>query len=604
MRRIRVLDSVTVNKIAAGEVVESPSSVIKELVENSLDADPKRISIMIEGGGIDRISVQDDGWGMSSEDATTAFLRHATSKIASIEDLSAISTLGFRGEALAAISAVSRVEMTTRERGSSEGTRIVVQAGKMLACEPVGCPEGTSVTVSDLFANVPARRKFLKSPQSEKARCIDNAMRFALVRPDVGFKVVVDGETRIESPFGEDLRSRAASVLGPKASKGMREIGPLDCGIARVRGLSSLPWDTRSNSAGITISVSGRIVRNRSLVDAIRHGYGSKLMKGRYPLAVIFIDLPADRTDVNIHPTKEIIKFSDEPSVLRCIERAVGRALFGGPAEPVRGKSAPQPPAPSSPIFEGSMVRPSDRPKQVPLLEGEVRPTEVQTSQWEDIPLIDGLTKLPPALPEDAKGLRMRIIGQLDRSYILCELGSDLVLVDQHAAHERIRLEALRSKSIGTSFPVQELIDPIVLDLDPSSMAALMAISDGLKGLGFALEGFGKGSLVVTGLPSFMGRIEGQGVLLDLAGAGDPHEGCGPPDPAFLPESVPMRDRIINLTACRGAIKAHHQLSLKEMEELMEDLLRCEVPLHCAHGRPTMIRLPLSALERWFKRVL
>ncbi len=603
MRRIRVLDSVTVNKIAAGEVVESPASVVKELVENSLDAGSQHITVEIEGGGIERIAVRDDGCGMSPEDAVAAFLRHSTSKITAIEDLSSISTLGFRGEALASISAVSRVEMTTRERGSPEGTRIVVQAGKMSTCDPVGCPEGTAIVVSDLFSNVPARRKFLKGPQAEKARCIDIAMRFALVRTEVGFMVRSEGETRIECPSGEDLRSRAASVLGVKTAKGMRDLGPLDCGIARVHGLTSLPWDTRSNSAGITISVSGRVVRNRSLVEAIRSGYGRKLMKGRYPLSVISIDIPADRTDVNIHPTKDLIKFSDEPSVLRCLERAVGRALFGGPPGPVAERAPRQGPK-GTPALEPARVRPSTTPRQVPIIEGEVRPNEAPTDQWEDVPVIEGLAKLPPALPENASNLRLRIIGQLDRSYILCELGSDLVLVDQHAAHERVRLEALRAKHAGPTFPVQELIEPIVMDMDPSAIAALSSLSEGLRSLGFAMEGFGKGSLMVTGLPSFMGRIEGQGVLLDLAGAGDPHEGCGPPDPAFLPESVPMKDRVINLTACRGAIKAHQQLSLNEMEQLMGDLLKCEVPLHCAHGRPTMIRLPMSALERWFKRVL
>jgi DNA mismatch repair protein MutL len=327
-------------------------------------------------------------------------------------------------------------------------------------------------------------------------------------------------------------------------------------------------------------------------------------MKGRFPLAVIFIDIPPDRTDVNIHPTKDLIKFSDEGSVLRCVERAVGKAVFGAPSEPRHREEGAMRPDAATSLFEGSVVRTDRSPRQVPLLEGEMRPNEVRMDRWEDLPVMEGLPKLPPALPDDARGLRLRIIGQLDRSYILCELGADLVLVDQHAAHERVRLEMLRAKHSSSSFPVQELIEPIVLDIGCAAFEVLSNLSDGLRSLGFTMEGFGKGSVVVTGLPSFMGRTEGEGVLLDLAGISRERDLCGPPDPEFLPNSVTLRERVITLTACRGAIKAHQNMSLNEMEALMSDLLECEVPLHCAHGRPTMIRLPHSALERWFKRVL
>ncbi|MDG6224933.1 MAG: DNA mismatch repair endonuclease MutL [Candidatus Thermoplasmatota archaeon] len=606
MGRIRVLDESTVNKIAAGEVVESPSSVIKELLENSLDAGSARIGIDLDGGGIDRIRVQDDGCGMSREDAILAFTRHSTSKISGIDDLLSLHTLGFRGEALASIAAVSRVEMVTRERGSPSGTRISIQAGKVLSIEEAGCPEGTSITVSDLFANVPARKKFLKGPQTEKARCLDVATRLALIRPDIGFRITSDDEPKLEAPPGQDLRSRAGEVLGLKTARSMKEIGPLDCGMARVEGLASLPWDTRSNSGGITICVSGRLVKNRQIIDSVRRGYGSRLMKGRYPLSILIIDISSQRMDVNIHPTKDLVKFSDERSVLECVERAVGKAVFGGPmSKRPSGKSPPPQAEPvDRSIFNGSRVRAVREKRQVPLLEGEVRPSETPMDQWADVPVIEGMSRLPPALPENPSQARIRVIGQLDHSYILCELGSDLLLVDQHAAHERIRLEMLSKKHSARTFPVQELIDPIHLEMDPSSMENIGSLEADLKGLGFDFERFGRDAVVIRGLPVFMGRTEGSGVLLDIAMGAQVHDGCGPPDPSFVPKEIPLKDKVISLAACKGAIKAHQQLSFNEMEALIRDLLDCEIPLHCAHGRPTMIRLPLSSLERWFRRIV
>jgi DNA mismatch repair protein MutL len=377
----------------------------------------------------------------------------------------------------------------------------------------------------------------------------------------------------------------------------MLPVSEKNCSGVVVRGLISLPWDTRSNSAGITISVSGRVIRNRDLVDVIRKGYGSRLMKGRFPLAVIDIEIPSGMTDVNVHPTKSLVKFSNETDVLRCLEERVSEAVFTPPGKKrsLEGKT-------SEPEIKPELQK-ERIPRQIPLMQGEIRAETPHPDQWSRIPKMEGIKRLPPVIPDEVSGLKMRVIGQLDRTYILCELGSDLILVDQHAAHERIRLETLTAK-YGDKGGVQKLLEPIHLEMDRTSVERLMNNKDQLFSLGFDYEIFSGTDIVVRSLPTFMGRMEAKEVLQDLGTGNELHDGCTPPDREFLPGDLPVKERLLSLTACRGAIKAHEHLSLSQMEKLLKDLFECEIPLHCAHGRPTMIRLPLSALERWFKRVL
>jgi len=545
---------------------------------------------------------------MSREDASIAFTRHSTSKIRDIDDLMLLNTLGFRGEALASICAVSRVEMATRERGAPEerGTRISVAAGVVTSITDIGCPEGTSVTVTDLFSNVPARKKFLRSAQTERAHCIDVVSRTMMVRPDAGIVLTVDGEERINSGPGKDLRNRVAAVIGVKTARAMVDLPARECGGIKLTGLISLPWDTRANSAGLTLAVNGRVIKNRPLVDAIRKGYGSRLMTGRFPLGIITMTIPGGKLDVNVHPTKDLVKFSDEGAVLDCIEAAVSAAIFspGAKREKGRGLSEEGPGTPEKGQMGPAVPKVKKAPPQAPLMEGEVRPQVPPSGPWAEVPRIEGYDRLPPALPENAGDKPVRIIGQLDRSYILCELGPDLLLVDQHAAHERVRLERLQSRYNAGKNSVQELLDAVHLELPPAAMESLEDMAPGLEELGFRFERFGRSGIAVRGLPLFMGRMEGPEVIRDLAMGIEFYEGCAPPDPSFMPRGANLRDRVIALTSCRGAVKAHQTLSLNEMEELLTDLLKCEVPLHCAHGRPTMLRLPQNILEKWFKRVL
>ena len=611
-RKIRVLDQFTVNRIAAGEVVESPSSVVKELVENSIDAGARHIEVHIDGGGTKRIQVTDDGCGMSGEDAEVAFTRHSTSKISRLDDLEQLATLGFRGEALASISSVSNVEVATREKGAPEesGTRVMVSGGRVLNIDSVGCPEGTRITVTDLFENVPARKRFLRTPAAERARCIDIFQRLMLVHPEIGFRLMVDGVERSSGRPSGDPRERAAEILGPKIARSLVEMGEGRGGSVTVSGLVSLPWETRSNSAGITIALGGRVIRNRPLVEAVRRGYGSRLMKGRFPIAVLFLEISPDHVDVNVHPTKDIVKFSNEGEVQNAVENAVSSTLFTGRLKERAGAGreksgkGPESGLRSPYLEEASTKARLDRsPRQVPLMTDEIRPQELPPSPLEGVMSIEGVEKLPPTLPDEPGKRRIRIVGQLDRSYIICEIDSDLLLVDQHAAHERIRLEMLKRRAGSGPGHSQELLEPIQVELDPSSLENLHMMKEELSDMGFAVEDFGNGMISIRALPSFMGRTEGHEVLRDLVSGNEVHEGCSYPDPSFRVE-LPLKERMIALTACKGAIKAHKALSLKEMEDLLHDLLECEVPLHCAHGRPTMVRIPLSMLERWFRRVL
>lgn len=611
-RTIRVLDQVTVNKIAAGEVVESPSSVVKELVENSIDAGSTNITVEIDRGGLERIIVKDNGRGMEREDVEIAFTRHSTSKISSIDDLEDLHTLGFRGEALASISAVANVELITAPRRSCEnGTRIQVSAGKVLSIEGVGCPEGTQITVTDLFENVPARKKFLRSVQSEKARSIDIFQRMMLVNPHIDFRLIVDGQERSLGRSTQDLRQRAAEIFGIKAARSMMDLGSSRVGALTLYGLVSLPWETRSNSGGMVISVNGRVVRNKNIVEAIRRGYGSRLMKGRFPLAVILIEMDKGQVDANVHPTKDIVKFRSESQVGSTIESLVSKVLFQkGKKRKPDGKGYGPTPEPLQKDDDGVFLSSGKmrtsvekRSINVPLMEDEVRPQQVSSGPWNQVPSIEGMENLPPSIPDTESRKRIRIIGQLDRSYILCEIGPDLLLVDQHAAHERIRLEMIKKKHWDRGSVTQELLEPINIDLDPSSMENLTLIEKDLKDMGFDFERFGTDMITIRGLPQFLGRMEGHEVLRDMISGNEHHEGCSYPDDSFRIE-LPIKERMVALTACRGAIKAHQRLSLKEMEDVLEDLLECEVPLHCAHGRPTMVRLPLRVLEKWFKRVV
>lgn len=574
---IRVLDPATVGQIAAGEVVDRPASVVKELVENAVDAGSARITVEISTRGreITLIRVTDDGCGMTAEDATLAFRRHATSKIRAIDDLETLSTLGFRGEALASIGAVARVELLTRPPPSTEGVRIRVRGGGTDPPEPAGAPPGTSVAVTDLLYNMPARKKFLRSVQTETSHCIDVVERAALSHPDISCVCILNGDERFTTPGSGSFLDVIRAIHGKEVADAMVPVSAEEQEVA-VSGYISRPSLTRSRGTAVTISINHRPVTSASLAGAVREGYGTLLPRGRHPVAFINLSLDPRRVDANVHPTKREVRVSDEAVVMEILARAVGSALRSRSevrsAGTGTGHRAPSPPvAPSPPGVREAPHRPflaTDR--QLRLTE-DGEPTESM-----DI------------LPD------MEILGQFGNTYIVARGtdGGTLYLIDQHAAHERVLYEQVLERAGGRGWS-QELIAPAVIHLSPAEQAAVTAALPLLEEEGFVLEPFGGRSWVVTAVPVVLGTMQGTEAIRDVISgfiSGEPTEYEGD------------REYLVRLLSCRGAIKAEMPLSGEQMERLLSQLRRCQEPLTCPHGRPTVLAFPRSRVDGFFLR--
>lgn len=590
--KIRVLDGETVSRIAAGEVVERPASVIKELVENAIDAGARTIEVEVSsrGGQIAGIRVTDDGCGMTPKDAALACTRHATSKIAKIEDLSVIRSLGFRGEALASIAAVSRLTITTRAVGGDlAGTRVEYEGGRLVRQEECGCPPGTTVEVRDLFFNTPARRKFMRSLGAEMAYITGTLERTILSHPGISFHVVHNGRTLISAPAGT-LRDAALHLFGVEWE---RSLVPVDYAghRARIEGLISRPSFSRQNPYQIFISVNRRPVASRSLALAVREGYGTLLPANRFPVAILDISVDPSTVDPNVHPTKREIRIAREEEVRDEVARAVGSALesmaviagAGNAARVAQQRSLPlgQPGTVYEvrPLSPGLVSEPG-----VHATSGKGSGKQEALGIHEDPPEGTGT----PFLPE------MDVIGQLDNTYILAAFrgGEDLILIDQHASHERILYDRLagRSESPPQS---QELLVPVVLDLSPRESSIVSDLFPVLSDAGFCLEEFGKGSYAVRAVPVVLGRqIDAAGAreIVSAILAGSPRKG-----PAAA-------DEIRKIVACRGAVKAGTPLSIEECRALLDDLRRTSHPYSCPHGRPTMVVLKRKEIDGLFLR--
>ncbi len=557
--RIKVLPRSVAEKIAAGEVVEGPHSVVKELVENSIDASAKRIFVFVKKGGIEEIRVVDDGSGMTREEALLAFERHATSKIRDEEDLGRIRTLGFRGEALPSIAAVSKVEMLTRRRGTIEGTRVIVEGGEIKRVEPAGCPEGTSIAVRDLFYNTPARRKFLKGEKYEFGRIMGVMEKYALIYTEIHFRLDHNSRRVLDVPPGE-LRDRIAKLWGADVAKDMVEIRRE--GRVRIRGLVSKPYLTRRDRSRIVTFVNGRYVKNQNLTNYIISGYGTLLFRDSYPYAVVIVEVPPEEVDVNVHPAKFLVKFRNEAEVRAAVEKAIWEALTSEDNVP--------------------RVSPKEAKGKEPVV-GEVKRERQMVFEVEEgrkkKSLFDYISR--------ARIPGMEILGQFHDTYIVVKSRDALIIVDQHAAHERIRYEKFLNDMRERK--IQELIDPVVITLGTKDYQDLMAMKDRLREFCLVVEDFGEGSVIVRGIPPILRRDEVEEVIRGIVD-------LGPGD------MVRKRDEIIKLISCKGAIKAGEKLSIYEMEDLVSKLLKCENPYTCPHGRPTMIKFTPEDLERMFKR--
>jgi DNA mismatch repair protein MutL len=578
---IITLDEDTVKKIAAGEVIERPASVVKELIENSIDAESSKITVELKNGGKSLIHVSDNGKGMSRDDAIMSFKRYTTSKMRKIEDLDNLSTLGFRGEALASICAVSRVELVTKQKGAVAGTKLVIEAGGLRDVKEVGCPEGTSITIKELFYNLPARKKHLKSARRELAHVAEMVTRYALTNSRIFFIVEHEGKRMLESPSTEDLRDVVSNIFGTKYSKNLITIHHEAAQYnLKISGLTGKPDSARSSSNMQFFSVNGRIVSSRLIGASIREAYGTLLPKNRYPLSFISLEVNPDSLDVNIHPTKMRVKFLHEKDVYEAVTSAVRNAL----------KS-------ESLVPEGIPDRTPRRNAQrerIASTEGEIkrRPSK-------QVPLtIESYRKRFSTVPQKASLPELKVIGDFGRTYVLGESPKGMVILDQHAAHERVLYERLLEGEEKRK--IQNLLSPITLELSARETALLEEFEEHLKNLGFGMEPFGKNTIRINSVPVVIGSLVSQETILDILG-----------DMITLPKAPEegVEERIAQVVAkrsasaaCKSAIKAGEGQSLETLESLVKELYQTSNPYTCPHGRPTMIHITKEELEKRFLR--
>jgi DNA mismatch repair protein MutL len=554
--RIRRLPDHLVNKIAAGEVVERPASVVKELVENALDAGARSITVDLRDGGAALVRVTDDGAGMAADEVLLALERHATSKLVADEDLDTIATLGFRGEALPALCAVSRFVIVSRAREGPEGFRVTGAGGEIVQRLSVPAEVGTTVEVSDLFFNTPARLKFLKAPTTELAACLRVLGHLALAHTDVHLRVRHGPRAVLTAPPAPDLRTRVAALWGWDVAARLLGIERADQTVS-VRGVAAPPDLTRGSRDDVVIVVNGRPVRDPALFQAVLEGYRPLLPRDRFPLVALAIALPLADVDVNVHPTKAWVRFRHPRLVHETVAAAVGEALRRRAAAP-----AIELPAASGPA--GAIAEPAGQ--QAPLFAETIRTYETA-------------------------GLG-RVLGQAQDTFIVAVSDTEVFFVDQHAAHERVIFERLQADLTAGRPPAQALLFPDPLPLTPAALALLERSRQALEQLGFAFEGFGGDTVVLRAVPGLLGVDEPRRLLEAVVD-----------ELATVKAGEPVQDRALALVACRAAIKADTPLERPEMDRLLAELARTATPYFCPHGRPTMSRISLADIRREVRRV-
>ncbi len=591
--QVRALPEALIDQIAAGEVVERPASVVKELVENSLDAGALRVRVEVRGGGRDWIAVTDDGSGMEPADARLALQRHATSKIASADDLQRISTYGFRGEALPAIASVSRLRLRTRTHASAIGIEIRVEAGRLLEEHEAAGPAGTRVEIADLFGAVPARRKFLKTVATEWGHLSDWLARSALARPDVHFEVQRDDRPALAWPAVAEPLERVAAVLGEQEAQAFVAID-LTAGELRVHGFASRPDRHRPTLGGIHLFVNGRAVRDRLLQHALVDVYRDVLPRGRFPSAVLFLEIPTAQVDVNVHPAKWEVRFAEPQAVHRAVRQALSRGLesrrwLGDAASPALAPPRASHPGASAAAWGGRRAAdgaPGDWTLAAPGLAAEGA-----DAAW---------GAAPARAPEALQFADQRLLGQLLATYLVLETKHGLLLVDQHAAHERVLYERLRSEWSERSVASQGLLAPIPVTLDPAAGALLVESADALARLGFEVEPFGEATVAVRGIPALLSGSDPVMLLRELAA-----ELVADPEARSLAGERPALaavDRLFASLACHAARRKGELLAPVEQRALLSALDAIPWAPTCPHGRPVAVPYELAEIERRFAR--
>ena len=647
MAVIHELDSHMADLIAAGEVVERPSSVCKELVENAIDAGASQITVELENGGITYLRVCDNGCGMAPEDAPIAFRRHATSKIRTREDLSAIGTLGFRGEALAAISAVARVELFTKQTGCMEGVHVSLEGGKMTANEPAGCPDGTTFIIRDLFYNTPARMKFLKKDFTEAGYILSVVEHAAESHPEINFQCIRDGKRVFHAPGNGSLQNAVFSVFGKELSKNLIEMPENTLNGIRVWGYISKPHAPRANRTYQHFFVNGRFIKSKLVQAAMEEAYRNSIITGKFPYGCVCIDLPLGLVDVNVHPAKTEVKFAEEKKVFSAVYAAVKNALAGEenipeieakprkPLADVLPSTQPEPQEKTevlarsairlTPRVSGEPKRSTDTLQQasayrsgacagapkrasfLPFVDVDARderalehvgaPKPVKESVKEPVRPAQPMPALQPA-QQQAKEKetliddmpKAHVIGSCFDTYILAEDESGLILIDKHAAHERILFNQLRKQ---VDIPTQMLLQPVVVDLSGEEYAAMMDGMEQIQSIGFVMEPFGQHSVAVREAPAYIDAGDLPMTVSEMA-------------QKLMDRRTPVPDRLddlIHTVSCKAAIKGGWKTSMEELQSLCDRVLSDPEVTCCPHGRPVTVRLTKYELDKMFKRV-
>ena len=640
MPKIIQLSPHIANLIAAGEVVERPASVVKELLENAVDAGASKVTVEIKNGGMTYLRVTDNGCGMSADDAKTAFLRHATSKLRTAEDLSAIGTMGFRGEALAAIASVSRIDLMTKTPGSISGVSLTLEAGNITDEDEAGCPDGTTIIVRDLFYNTPARMKFMKSDSVEGGKVAAAVQLQALAHPEVSFTFIRDGRQTLQTPGTGELGAAVYCVYGRESAKFVQVLSRWE-GYS-LRGFVSKPTDARPSRSLQTFFVNNRPVKSKLLIQALEEAYRNQIMVGKFPACVLHLTLPAASVDVNVHPAKTEVKFLSEKAVFDCVHYGVLGALNRQPDRPqVQLKTPPATPVPNvgnavpgvpsadkaapakkqdffrtmtaeeykaftaavtnTPKIPPATARPviqvmnAERPAAPPVREPVIAPAKTFTPPPPppSVPEPEQLI-LPEPVQEELpmpKEIPWRMVGELYRSYVIVEQGDEAFLIDKHAAHERILFEKLRANP--TDITSQSLLSPIPVRLRADAAAQLLAKKELLEGLGFEIDEFGENTILVRRVPMDLGEGDVADTLMEMAD--DLLDGRSA-------DTDTVRDELLHTMACKAAIKAGWKTDERELLALVKEVMGREELKYCPHGRPICITLSKKQLEKQFKR--
>ena len=600
MNTIEVLDKNTIDKIAAGEVVERPASIVKELVENSIDSGASAMNIEIKDGGISFIRITDNGSGLEADQIKKAFLRHSTSKLRSVEDLTTIHSLGFRGEALSSISAISKVELITKVSGSLTGVRYVIEGGEEKTYQEIGAPDGTTIIIRDVFYNTPARKKFLKSPGTEGSYIASLVERLALSHPDISFNYIQNNATKLHTAGNGSVKDIAYSVFGKEITGNMIPIN-VDNGYMRLMGYVCKPIVSRGNRNYENYFVNGRFVKNNIITKGIEDAYKSYMMQHRYPFTLLMLDINGTEVDVNVHPAKQEVRFDNGELIYSTVYKSIYEAISQMDLIPeisfTREKEEEKPqiktPRPAEP-FEQRRIE-----EEVPAF------TRADTKQAEEVPASKPLfvpkatvkpVQLTLDMPEFEEKARpeITIIGQVFDTYWVIQYDEKMYIIDQHAAHEKVKYERIIKNLKNRTFESQLLSPPIVITLSSSEEETLKTYRDTFANLGFEISPFGGNEYIISAVPMDVYSLDFKDVFIEILD--NLNEGN-----TATPDII--NDRIATMS-CKAAVKGNNTLSVSEAKALISEMFTLEDPFNCPHGRPTVISISKYEMEKHFKRII